>query len=384
MPPHKTKLCLMRLQMNIPSKNKFGLSRYIPSEIKQQIRKDAGYGCVFCGCVLVEYEHIDPEYHNAKEHNPEKMTILCPLCHDKVTKKIISKKKVLDAKSNPKALKDGFVHDMLMVVTENLELRLGNTISSMMAIAVRLYGKPIFWFEKNVDDEFLLCAIFYGANGKAIAYINRNEYIAIIDKQDIVSKGTRLTITDPKDGVLLDLSRNGDMPLQVNKLLTQYLHTKVVIENSDSGVMFGNIDTPNQKLGGISNLTLCGQGYAPNSIQTALGLGGTPHSNFLNTVNAAIIVSIVGSPIFDFCGSIVGWRLNDKIINKNYKLVGRIEKGLVYNVLNEFVCDFNNNQLIYEYDQYKDGEPIFVISNDRFSQNAKSIKGFDLSYRFNG
>jgi len=110
--------------MSSSNRNKHGLSRYIKTEVKEQIRREAGFGCVFCGCILVEYEHIEPEFHGAEVHDPTRMTLLCPICHDKVTKRIISKRKVWEAKQNPKALERGYVNDMLMVATENLELLL--------------------------------------------------------------------------------------------------------------------------------------------------------------------------------------------------------------------------------------------------------------------
>ncbi|HDZ0790542.1 TPA: hypothetical protein RRT77_004528, partial [Klebsiella pneumoniae] len=53
--------------------NKFGLKRYIPSEIRKRIRIDAGYGCVICGGLFVDYEHIEPEFSKAVEHDPDKM-----------------------------------------------------------------------------------------------------------------------------------------------------------------------------------------------------------------------------------------------------------------------------------------------------------------------
>lgn len=65
--------------------NRFGLGRYIPPEIRRLLRKEAGYGCVICGNIIIEYEHIEPEFKDALEHDPNKMTILCPGCHANVT-----------------------------------------------------------------------------------------------------------------------------------------------------------------------------------------------------------------------------------------------------------------------------------------------------------
>lgn len=373
--------------MNQPKQNKHGLSRYIKTSIKEQIRKDAGYGCVFCGCVLVEYEHIEPEFHNAEVHDPSKMTLLCPMCHDKVTKKLISKKKIWLAKDNPRGLSDGFVSDTIFVATDSLDLDIGNARTSMMAVAINLYGKPMFWFEPCLSDggeEFKICCIFYGHNGKPIAYINRNEYIAIVGRQDIISKGTTLKIIDKKFGCLLELSREGDKPLHIKQLFTQLYSTKVVVNGVDSPIRFGNINLPNDELGSIGGLTLAGQGYTLNGIQTALGLGGIPTERVLSPIATAIAIHKHGQQISKFDGSHIAWKLGNKLVNKSYKYVGTIDGSIINSIAGEFVANLINNQIVYANEQYDSGEPIFIIPNDRGSRNARVFSGYDLSHRFVG
>ena len=73
------------------SRNQFNLSRYIPQEVKRQIRVQSKFGCVICRNAICHYEHIEPEFHEAREHNPDKMCLLCGGCHDKVTRGRTSK-----------------------------------------------------------------------------------------------------------------------------------------------------------------------------------------------------------------------------------------------------------------------------------------------------
>lgn len=91
--------------------NIHGLSRDIPTDIKRQIRKECGFGCVCCGLAIATYEHIIPEFKDAKEHNPEKMAYLCGNCHDRVTRGIWSKEKVLEARKNPWCIINEKCHD---------------------------------------------------------------------------------------------------------------------------------------------------------------------------------------------------------------------------------------------------------------------------------
>jgi hypothetical protein len=88
--------------------NRHGLARDIPDPIARQIRQQCGFGCVVCGSALYYYEHIDPEFKDATEHDPAKMALLCGDCHGKVTKGPWSKQRIWEARANPKCLESGF------------------------------------------------------------------------------------------------------------------------------------------------------------------------------------------------------------------------------------------------------------------------------------
>lgn len=105
--------------------NKHGLSRTIPEQIKREIRQQCGFGCVICGCAIYHYEHIDPVFAEAKEHEPSKMALLCGGCHDKVTRGYWSKNKVKRALEQPKCFEQNFSSAMFDVDWENSEVILG-------------------------------------------------------------------------------------------------------------------------------------------------------------------------------------------------------------------------------------------------------------------
>jgi hypothetical protein len=363
-------------------KNRHGLSRHIPKQIKEVIRKDAGYGCVFCGCVLVEYEHIEPEFHNAVEHLPSNMTLLCPMCHDKVTKKIISKKQVWSAKLNPKGLEQGFVSDTLFPNADRLEFQLGNMRYLNMGVAISFFGKPLFWFEEPEQGigACTVCCIFYGIDGKPIAYVNRNEFIALVGNLDVVSVGSKLTISDKDNGCILDISRIGDEPLHVTKIYMQLYQIKLVVEGANSGLLFGRIDQPKDKLSRIGSLTLEGGGLESKAIE----IGSIPAANIGNRLHVLICSILSGTPIVNCFGHHKGWQLDGMLINFNGEQVGIVQNFKAYSIAGEFVSHLKNNGLTYPYLQYEDGEPIY--------RRPGSIKGWavrvdpdlDLSHRFFG
>lgn len=366
----------------LKGKNKHGLSRYIPKEIKECIRKDAGYGCVFCGCVLVEYEHIEPEFYDALEHSSERMTILCPMCHDKVTKKIISKQQVWDAKRNPKGLEQGYVNDTLFPSTDNLDFLLGNMRYQNMGIAIMLHGKPLFWFEEPEDEggPCTICCIFYGLDGSPIAYINRNEYIALVGRLDVVSVGTRLKISDKKHGCILDITRTGGEPLHVKRLYTQRHNIKLIVKSADSLVLFGDIESPEDKLSGIGSLTLAGQGLESK----AVALGDIPSRKIGDTLKISVCLCLYGTPIIDRTGQHKGWLVNGNLIDFNGVHVGVIKDGKAYSLTGEFVSYLKDGKLTFPHDQYENGEPIYIRPGSRAGWAVKMTPGYDLSHRFFG
>lgn len=75
-------------------RNKHGLIRDIPSAIKREIRVRSKFGCVICRAGIYDYEHISPEFSEARAHDPDNICCLCTACHSKVTRGHYSKEYV--------------------------------------------------------------------------------------------------------------------------------------------------------------------------------------------------------------------------------------------------------------------------------------------------
>ena len=52
----------------------------IPEGIKRMLRQEAYFGCVKCGCPIIEYHHIEP-WSVVKKHEVDNLVVLCPNCH---------------------------------------------------------------------------------------------------------------------------------------------------------------------------------------------------------------------------------------------------------------------------------------------------------------
>lgn len=186
--------------MNI---NKFGLPRTIPEAIKRQIRQDSGFGCVICGLAIASYEHIEPEFYEAKVHDPDKMTFLCDGCHSRVTRRIWSKEKVWKAKEKPYCREHKKCIDAFDIGQTNPIIWIGTNRFDNSERIITINGENILYFEppEIKDGPYRLSAKFYDSKGKLSLEIKKNEWFGYIDNWDIECKGKTITVRE-KQGTL--------------------------------------------------------------------------------------------------------------------------------------------------------------------------------------
>jgi len=188
-------------------KNKYGLSRAIPSEVKRIIRQHCGFGCVICGSGIIQYEHVEPEFHDATEHNPEKMTLLCPQCHAKVTTKFWSKEKVLKAMESPICKMQGFSREVFDIGHGYPALQFGGLLLKNCPIPIQVGEVPLFKIEPPEEDgaPFRLSGFFCDSKGVVSLKIIENEWQANSNNWDVEVSGGAITIREAKRDIHLKL-----------------------------------------------------------------------------------------------------------------------------------------------------------------------------------
>lgn len=179
--------------------NAQGLSRNIGKEVRRQLRKEAGFGCVICGLAIGDYEHIDPEFKDATEHNPARMAFLCTQCHAKITRKFLSKEKVWEAKKNPFALQQGRVaHEEFDIGSDWPKISIGTFHMSKCENLIMVNGETVLGIsppeEKN--GPFRVNARFTDPNGNVLLCIKNNVWEANIANWDVEASGGRITFKD--------------------------------------------------------------------------------------------------------------------------------------------------------------------------------------------
>jgi hypothetical protein len=81
-------------------------SRDIPLPMQREVRQRCGFGCVFCGLPLYEYDHVS-EWATARQHVAENITLLCDRHHREKTNGLLPVEAVRDASQNPYNLREG-------------------------------------------------------------------------------------------------------------------------------------------------------------------------------------------------------------------------------------------------------------------------------------
>ncbi len=187
--------------------NKYGLPREISPDVKRTVRRECGFGCVICGCAIVQYEHFDPPFEEAREHNPAGIALLCGGCHDKKTRGFWSASKVAEARRNPTSLKIGYSRDAFDLKSPFV-LRVGSSIFENVSTVV-MTSEGERWFvieEPEVDGgPVRLSATFYDTNGQLSLDIQENEWRCFSKQWDTEIKGKRITVRRGARDIALEL-----------------------------------------------------------------------------------------------------------------------------------------------------------------------------------
>lgn len=230
-----------------PSKNRHGLSRDIPELIKLLIRQKSGFGCVVCGLGFYDYEHVDPEYNDAIEHDPERITLLCPNHHAEVTRGRLPKSEVLRYMRNPAALKAGFSYGPLYYSGGDITVSIGDSVFTNVLYPIAVGGIPmISIIPPEEDGPIQISAIMAGTDGSPMLTIIKNEWRANAGKWDVNTVGNRLTIRNGARDIGLRFRNNPEEGIVFERAKIGFAGLRLDVEENGS-LRFGMIGS--QELG---------------------------------------------------------------------------------------------------------------------------------------
>jgi hypothetical protein len=225
--------------------NRYGLSRDIGEENKRIIRRACGFGCVCCGLAIASYEHIDPEFNDAKTHDPDKIAYLCEGCHSRVTRNFWSKEKVKQARKNPWCITHGKCHDAFDVSSSMTVVWLGpNKIINLPTI-LQVNDEPLLSIEppEIENGPYRISGRFYDDQGDLLFSIIQNEWFGESANWDIECVGGLITIRKasrqialqlraiPSHGILVE---RADMFYHGIRMTADHYHVKVTALNGSA------------------------------------------------------------------------------------------------------------------------------------------------------
>ncbi|MCA4920111.1 MAG: HNH endonuclease [Roseomonas sp.] len=182
---------------------------HLPNPIKRELRREARFGCCFCGHSIGQYHHIVP-YSDCKTHDPANMMFVCLLCHDKITKRIVSILDQYEAKHSPFNQKNNSCSGLLLNKQNYVAVDVGGgvfLVGDFLSFTVD--DKVIFEFHRNEMGFLDISGEIRNSNDEIVALLDRNEWICDSnDLWDVEVDWHKLTIREKFGKISFELDTN--------------------------------------------------------------------------------------------------------------------------------------------------------------------------------
>lgn len=213
--------------------NKYKLSRTIPAEVKRKVRQRCGFGCVVCGSAIYDYEHFNPEFNEAREHNPDGIALLCPTDHARKRKKLLSNEQYLKSIANPMALQlkkayaEWETDDFAPTVVVGQKIFTGGT--SILIVD----GKLLLGFKgpEEIGSPPRLNFRFFDRKQNEVFSIINNEISVFSDSFDIATTGNIWTVRSKLYNVDLKIELNPPNNIIIRQLHFHYKKWELIAKD---------------------------------------------------------------------------------------------------------------------------------------------------------
>ena len=201
-------------------KNRFGLSRDIPENVKLAVRKRCKFGCVVCGAIPFDYDHFAPPFVDCQKHDPEGIILLCQNHHRKRQSGFLTDEFVLDCLEKIRSTKRD---SRFMIETRNTDFAVNWASARFVncGACIQLADEKVFEITKTGIplDPIHISATLRDASGSIICRIHKNEIIAMADSVgDFTCTANRLLYKDKNQNTIIEMEVTSD------ELLMKRLH----------------------------------------------------------------------------------------------------------------------------------------------------------------
>jgi len=218
------------------SRNKHGLTRNIPSDIKRAVRQRCGFGCVSCGKGIVQYDHFSPEFADATDHFAEGITLLCGACHDEKKHGLLTNDQVAKMNARPYCLRNGSAFGSFRLTGDQPIVLLGTTEFRNCKVILEVAGERVIWFTKpETENEGLqLNARIRDDAGNVVFEVLKNEWTVGDDVWDMDTSGNGIVVRSRPRQFELILRFLPPETIKVERLRLRNKTTTVRIEKDGS------------------------------------------------------------------------------------------------------------------------------------------------------
>lgn len=244
----------------------------IPSDIKLVVRQEANFGCVVCGCPIIDYHHIVP-WHQCKQHEAANLVVLCPTHHRLYGKANTSD--VLELKKKPFNKTEHYLSGKFFHTANSKMVRLGPLEIVNPGTILQCFDREIFSF-KTDGEELKINAFIPDGNFCPEFEIVENEFsTSLSGMYDISFSGDKLSIRKEKgkNFISLDFTRTvPEITFDLEILGKRFFHTKKKSSIADRIKINPGGKIVIKSSSGISNAILLGdQNHKINNTNHALG-----------------------------------------------------------------------------------------------------------------
>ena len=169
-----------------------------------------------------------PEFKNAKIHDPNCITLLCPSHHADKTRGRITNEQVKQYNDDPYCLQDGKnPNGIIRASGSNPIIHIGSVAAFVKSNADLLVvdNKSILGVEKPEKEgrPWMLNAVFHNKEGRRIATIKKNEITVYHERSwDVQVEGSRYKFRFKNNEISLDLQYFPPDKIVIHKLLQRY------------------------------------------------------------------------------------------------------------------------------------------------------------------
>lgn len=183
----------------------------IPDPIMREVRQRCGFGCVICGRLLYDYDHI-VDWAIVQKHEAPNITLLCDQHHRDKTAGLLPVATVIAADQNPYCKRAGATASYCLHYSGNAcEIHLGDSCITRTDIvdgttvnAIYVDGKPLLAFTFE-DGQLFLTLNVYDEKGNRILWIEKNVLKHTAGSWDIEWKRRNLVIRAAPRNFTLDM-----------------------------------------------------------------------------------------------------------------------------------------------------------------------------------